>query len=36
MDAGLVVDVGDGADELSEYALDLGGLECAMIEEVVV
>jgi hypothetical protein len=36
VDAGLVVDVGDGANELGEYALDFGRLECAMVEKVVV
>ena len=30
------MDVGDGTDELGEDALDLGGLECARLEEVVV
>lgn len=34
--AGLAVDVRDGADELGEDALDLGGLEGAVREEVVV
>jgi hypothetical protein len=36
VDAGLVVDVRDGANELGEYALDLGWLECAFLEEIVV
>lgn len=34
--ARLVVYVGYGADELREYALDLGGLEGALLQEVVV
>ena len=34
--AGLVVYVGYGANELREYALDLGGLEGALLQEVVV
>jgi hypothetical protein len=36
VDARLVVDVGHGADELGEDALDLGGLEGALLQEVVV
>jgi hypothetical protein len=36
VDARLVVNVRDGADELGEDALDLGGLEGALFEEVVV
>jgi hypothetical protein len=36
VDAGLVVDVCNGADELGEDALDLGRFEGAVVEEVVV
>jgi hypothetical protein len=36
VDTGLVVDICDGADELCEDALDFGGLEGAVLEEVVV
>lgn len=36
VDARLVVDVRHGADELGEDALDLGGLEGALLQEVVV
>jgi hypothetical protein len=36
VDARLVVDVRDGADELGEDALDLGGLESALCQQVVV
>jgi hypothetical protein len=36
VDARLVVDIQDGANELGEDALDLGGLEGALLQEVVV
>jgi hypothetical protein len=36
VDAGFVVDVGNSTDELCEDALDLGGFECAVLQEIVV